>query len=441
MEQLAAAPRIRRRDSLSRASGWLRQRLTTTPDRLVVVSVLIGVGAVCFGTAVGITERSRQQAAQAVRTQTEPLLVQAVSLYASLSDANATAATTFLTGGLEPVSRRARYLADLRAATGSLAALTREAGGSADARAAIATISNQLPIYAGLVEAARANNRQGFPVGAAYLRAASNLLTTSILPAADQLYAIEARRLTDDYASGTSTTTLVVFAVAVAVSLALLLLAQIYLARISRRIFNVPMLAATVILAVLSIWGLIGLVGEQNALARAQRNGSDSVEVLSATRILASRAQSDESLTLVNRGSDQQDPADFALVVKALGGLVGQTAELDRRTGTSSAANTMAGAFSAYRAEHTQIAGLERSGQIEDAINAAVRAGTPGHSAADLLSANLGAQISAAQLRFSHAAGDATSSLSGLSPAIPIMTVLAAALALFGLRQRIGEYR
>ena len=59
----------------------------------------------------------------------------------------------------------------------------------------------------------------------------------AFLPAADQLYGIEARRLSDGYGSGTSSTTVVVFAAAAAVSIALLVLTQIYLARISRRIF------------------------------------------------------------------------------------------------------------------------------------------------------------------------------------------------------------
>jgi hypothetical protein len=41
--------------------------------------------------------------------------------------------------------------------------------------------------------------------------------------------------------------------------------------------------------------------------------------VLSATRILLSRAESDESLTLVARGGDEQHPADFDAAMRALG--------------------------------------------------------------------------------------------------------------------------
>lgn len=420
---------------------WLRARLATTPGRLIAISVVVGVVAIGFGTAAWFAERSREHAARAVRTQTEPLLAQAVNLYSALSDANATASTTFLTGGLEPATRRARYLADLRTATDSLSALTREVGNSPGARSAVATIANQVPSYSGLVEAARANNRQGFPVGAAYLRAASALLTTRILPAADGLYTIEAQRLSDNYDTGTSSTTLIVFAIAALLALAVLVVAQIYVAMMCRRIFNIPLLAATATVLGLSIWGLIGLTGEQNALAKAQRDGSDPVQVLSATRILASRAQSDSSLTLANRGSDEQDPLDLTAVRRSLRPLVTDVAVLDRRTGTTTAAQALAADFAAYDALQTRIDGLEQSGQIPEAIKVDVASEARGRSPADRITANLVAETAGSQARFGGSADDATSALDGLSIAIPVLTLLAVGLALFGLRQRINEYR
>ena len=283
-----------------------------------------------------LATRSRVDAARAARTQTEPLLVQAVTLYNSLSDANATATATFLTGGLEPPKRRAHYLQDLRLATGSLTTLTREVNGSGEARAAVRSISDALPVYTGLVDSARANNLQGFPVGAAYLRQASALLTGTILPAANQLYAIEAQRLGDDYRSGTSNAPLVALAIAIALSLLILLAAQIYVARVSRRVLNVWLLLATLVVGAVSVWAVVGLLGERNALIRAQRNGSDSVEVLTASRVLLSRAQSDQSLTLVGRGTDETSPADFQKVINVLspqGGMIGEFADARRPHG------------------------------------------------------------------------------------------------------------
>jgi hypothetical protein len=424
----------------------VRERLRTTPGRLELVLVAVLAGALCFGVVAGVAERSRERAAQGVRSETEPLLVQAVTLYASLSDANATATTTFLKGGLERPVQRARYLRDLGTASDSLATLTRAVGASASAGAAVATIAHELPLYHGLIESARANNRQGFPVGAAYLRQASDLLKTTILPAAGALYAIEATRLNDGYDTGTATITLVAFAAAVVVSVLMLALAQRYLTSVSRRLLNVPVVGATVVLLALSSWGLIALAAEQSALAKAQRDGSDSVEVLSVARILASRAQSDESLTLVGRGSDQTYVTDSAAVSRALGpgagsgGLLGDVAGLVQRSATGGAAGELQTKFAAYQAQHARIGALEQAGRITDAIPLAV-ATSATISAADRLGSYLDAQIGAAQRRFESAAADATGSLAGLSVAIPVLTVLAAGLALLGLRQRINEYR
>lgn len=282
----------------------------------------------------------------------------------------------------------------------------------------MATIGQELPVYSGLVEAARANNRQGLPVGAAYLRQASALLTGTILPAASHLYAVEAARLSDNYGTGGATLVLVVLAMSIVIVFALLILTQRYISRISRRVFNVPMLLACGVLAVLALWALIGVISEQNALGTA-RHDSDSVEVLSASRILLSRAQSDQSLTLVNRGSDDADPIDFAHATHALAppaGLIGEAQALAPPS-EASAASALSREWQAFMAAPTSA------------------------PAADRLNANLQGQIHVAQDGFAATAGDAASWLFGLSVAIPVLTAVAATLALLGIRQRLEEYR
>jgi hypothetical protein len=417
--------------------GWLRARVATTPGRLTLISVLVVVSAVCFGVVATAAEHSRAHAAQAAKASTERLLAQAATLYTKLSDANATATTTFLKGGLEPLALRQQYLNDLRSASDALAGLTREVSGSAAARE-LTTLNELLPIYAGRIESARADNRFGLPIGAAYLRSASTLLTGRILPSADRLYAIEANRLTNDYATGTNAVALVVLIFAIVLALGLLIIGQLYVFRISHRILNIGMLAATVALAAVSVWSVVGLIGEQNALARA-RHESDLVEVLSATKVLLSRAQTDQSLTLVNRGSDKTDPTDFIHMRQALappGGLLGELGTLAGPNGASSAAGLIT-QFDAYVQNAQQIPRLEQSGGLTAAI---ARADTGSSIAADL-SSTLGRRITAAQARFESEAASATSAIAGLEIAIPVLTALAAALALLGLRARLEEYR
>jgi len=382
-----------------------------------------------------------------VATDTEPLLVTAEGLYASLSDADATAATTFLTGGLEAPAQRERYASDLRAASGQLAALARQAGGSTQARAAVQTLATQLPVYSGLVETARASNRQGFPVGAAYLRKASTLMREQVLPAAGQLYEVEARRLSGDYRSGVSAGTLLAVIAVVCAMLGLLAVIQVRLARLTHRVFSVAMALATALVLALGVWMIVGLIGEQNALGRTQRTGSDAVQVLSAARILALRAQGDEGLALVARGGGEVSLRDFDAVTRRLGSpgepasLLGEAAAIERRSGSAAAIDRLSGTFARYLAVHRRVVALETNGRFNDAVNLAVGSHAQELSLSDALNSNLVQEISAAQRRFASAAGDATSALGGLWLAIPLLSVLFAALALYGVVQRLGEYR
>ena len=433
-------PRIRSRTWFASARDWLRERLSTTPGRLWLLAVSLALGAILFGAIATYAEHSRSQAAHTIRTQTEPLLVDATALYTALSDANATATTTFLQGGLEPASRTARYAGDLNGATSALAALAGSLGTSPAAGPAIARLTGQLPVYTGLIATARANNRQGFPVGAAYLRRASALLGGSILPAANQLYTTVAKRLSDAYASGTASAALLALAVVAAAALALLLVAQRFLLRASRRILNPPIVAGTLVLAVVSIWALVGLLEEGSSLNTARRE-SDAVEALSATRVLISRAQSDQSLTLVNRGSDQTDPADFTAVLSALTRRAGPLDELGvlaRQGGTGREVARIDGELAAYRTASAAVAQHQQQGLSLEAASIAARRSGP---AAAKLDGELDRSTAAAQGRFAARAADATSSLSGLWLAIPALTLLALALSIAGLRPRIEEYR
>jgi hypothetical protein len=419
----APVPTARRRSRAGGALGWTRERLRTTPGRLILTTIVVVIGVAVFGIVATGAEQSRERAVRSARTDTEPLLLHAVQLYTALSDANATVATGLLgVGGLEPPAARARYFHDLRVATNSLTALTRGAN-TAGARAAVETIADQLPVYTAYVEAARANSRQGFPIGAAYLRQASALMSTTMLSAAEHLYAAEAFRLGDDYRTGTSTAPLVALALAIAIALIPLLFAQPYVTRISRRIFNLPLLIATVALVGVSVWAFVGMTSEQNDLATAQQKGSDSVEALSAANVLLSRAQGDLSLTLVNRGNDTTDPKDFAVVKRVLT--------------TSDLAPGLASGLASYWAAAERLQRIEGQGQLEAAIDQA-----PGVAAiSQRLSSRLTDQIDAAQARFTHSATHAASALDGLALAIPVIAVLAALLAVLGLRQRINEYR
>ena len=151
-------------------------------------------------------------------------------------------------------------------------------------------------------------------MGAAYVREASNLMRGKMLPAAGRLYASEAQRLADHQRSGTSTEGVIAVLLVGACALAVLIRGQVFLAQRTHRRLNVPLVGATVLLVGVTAWAVIGMASAHADLARTQRDGSDSIQVLSAARILWLRAQADESLALVARGGGAQYVSDAANV-------------------------------------------------------------------------------------------------------------------------------
>ena len=414
----------------------VRSRAATTPGRLRLASLAILLIIIPLWVVAAGALGARRHAARAAGLETEPLLVGAQGIYASLADADATAANTFLTGGLEPVARHQRYVADLKAATDQLAVVARQVGSSAAAQQDVTVVTNQLPVYAGLVEAARANNRQDLPVGAAYLREASALMRDQVLPATDRLYQIEANRLDHSYQSGASPLDVIGVIIGGAGLLAALILIQVYLARRTNRVLNVPLLVGSVLVIALGVWLVDAFVIEQHDLHRAQVQGSDSVQVLSQARILALRSQGDESLALVARGSGDQYQGDFDKVIAELGGtngsggLIGEAGQI---AGVSEDEH-----LRAYLAVHTSVHDLSQAGKFDQAVKVAT---TSEVAAFDVFNTGLTQDIRNSQDSFTHHAASARHDLRNLTIGIAVLLVGAGLLAIFGLQQRINEYR
>ena len=412
--------------------------------RLRLTAAVLAIAAITLGVIATTAATHRRDATSSVSTSSEPQLMLAEGLYASLSDADATAAATFLKGGIEPSVLRSQYLRDLDAAGARLAALARNAKDSPETRAAAAKLAEQLPVYTGLVEAARANNRQGFPVGAAYLRRASRLMRTELLPAAEGLYVVEAQRMQGDYRDGTRNAGFIAAVVVAVVLFVLLVLAQLGLARFSNRILNIPLVIATVLLAGLGIWIVLGLSGQQNALSAAQRKGSDSVQLLSASRVLALRAQLDDSLALIGRGSDTTHLPDFDRTMLALrgkgagGGLLGEAERAARRSDTAGSVSAVRASLARFERAHTLVASRETRSHYTSAVRKYLESELVEARRSD---AALERETRAAQARFATNAGDANAAVRGMWIAIPLGALAIAALAVLGISYRVREYR
>jgi hypothetical protein len=455
--QAAAAGRLRLAAAALTTPGRLRLAAAplTTPGRLRLAAVLLALGAIVFGFVAADAAGTRRHAVRDVAT-TEPLLVSAVDLSASLSDAHAIAAFSFLRGGPEPAGTRRLYDREMQAAGAGVAQIAREIGTSSRGGPAVSHITRELAVYAGLIDDARANYRQGFPVGSAYLRRASTTMRDAMLPAASDLYEIQARKLTTSYRAGVSTSTVLGVMLAGLALLALLVATQVYVARATRRIVNPRLALATAVLSGLMLWIVMAFATQRNRLVEAQRAGSDPVELLTVTRILSSRAQADESIALSARGGGGGEPQlanvdrGFRAVVRPIGldrpggarGSGGLLHEATVVTDHSTAAlDAIYGAYRRYLEAHRRVVVQERRGAFTKAIKLAVGPGAGGSAAAkDALNGALEQEIAVAQGHFERAASHARSALGGLAGAIPLLTMLCATLALLGMRQRLVEY-
>jgi hypothetical protein len=423
--------------------------LTTTPGRLRMLSVA-GAAVIVVMLVAGVGALSaRRGAADAVAGASGPRLVASERLYRALADADATASSALLRAGLEPSSVRARYLEDVDE-VGRLLAVLAEQSGSRREVAAVETIAQQLPRYAGSVEAARSNIRLGFPLGAEHMRQASALMQDELLPAAELLYASAAAQLHSDYDRGTSPTQLALVAILGGIALVVLVGTLVYAARRTNRVLNVGVLAAVVIVLVIVVWTAVRLTGEQSSLVTAQRDGSDAVEVFSSARILALQAQANANLELAERGTGVLYHDAFADTIMRLGGaacsqgdecdgaLLREARSIAARSADTEQVDEIAALTRSYVAQYAATRELDDAGEYATAVTAALG---PQSDSAEQLDAAIDSAIIDAQRRFDAAAQEAASGFALLTVAFVIGLVLAVGLVLRGLQPRIQEYQ
>ncbi|HMK10105.1 MAG TPA: hypothetical protein VK461_00840 [Acidimicrobiales bacterium] len=421
-----------------------RRRFATTPSRLRLLSlVLLGL-FVLFAVLGTAGLRARHSAAQSVGLQSSPQLLDAQSLYLALADADATSSNAFLRAGLESPAQRQQYLDDLTTASTKLASISERANVSPTAQHAVNVIGSDLPKYSGLVEQARSNNRQGFPVGAAYLNDASSLMRSDMLPRATELYEDAARKLQDDYGRGSSWPAAAGLGLTLAILLLALGVAQVYAFRRSNRIVNVGLFAAMVLVAVVGVWALRVLQSETNALSRAQTQGSDIVQVLSANRILLLHAQGDEDLALIARGGGSKFLDDLDFTLGKLGGPDGRAALLgfaativppdDPAVRTSPPSR----AYQHFVSAHRRVLNFVTAGRYPEAVALAVGGETDDASALDAI---LRDEIAYSNQTLARESSAARGGFTVPLVAFPIAALVGAVLMLVGLQLRIREYR
>jgi hypothetical protein len=352
----------------------------------------------------------------------------------NLVQADALATNAFLVGGLEQSEQRAQYEDGITTAT---AALT-DAAAHSDTEDAdeLRRVNAAIVEYSGLIESARANNRQGFPVGVAYLKEASNLLRVDVqgeppsaLTTLSDLSDTTQARVKDAYRdSRTSTDWLVAGA---AIGIVAVVITQGYLTVRTRRLLSVPLLVAGGIVVVSTVVAA-GVMAWSQAQADGVRDGNyrDTV-ALGQARVFAFDAKSAESFTLILRGSGQASEQQFqSLSDAAVATLQGADVQPEH-----------AAALADYIAAHEEIRAADDGGDWDGAVALATQADGASATAFEDFSNSTNAELTDTASGISDDLDDARFPLPALAIVLVLAGIAAAIAAWQGVAARLKEYR
>ena len=418
-----------------------RRSAASTPGRLFVIGVGLVVLSLLAGVVGAIAMLQKQATIDNLIEHREPLAAASQQIYRSLSDADATAANAFLSGGNPPAALRERYELDIAQAGANLAKASADVAGITEAEAQVDQLAQQLPVYTGLVETARAYNRQGFPAGAAYLREASGLMRAKLLPAAQELYSIDFRRLADEQAQARSLPWIA--GGLVLLLLAALIAAQLYLTRRTNRLLNVGLLVATIAVVVGLAWGTVALLIESTRVANGHDSGTRQVELAVQARITALKMRANETLTLVARGDGAEYEDDWKDLTTEISGdgsenLLVRAQELADSAVLEAARENVTD----WLAAHQKVRELDDDGAYQEAVTLAIGDAPEGAAAAfNDLDENLLRAINDGRRVFVDETTGASAAMTGLVPGVVVLALFAAAGVTMGIRERLQEYR
>ncbi|WP_433198190.1 hypothetical protein ACQP1G_03270 [Nocardia sp. CA-107356] len=420
----------------------LRSFALSSPGRLIAVGLLL-IG-LCLGAGMmtAATVNDRQQGLDILLDDTEPDANSSHHLYTSLSIADAAASTAFIAGGLEPEAVRDRYSQALGEASAELVTQSGHAAGQATGednpdtrlRTGIAT---GLPVYSGLIETARASNRNGYPVGAAYLSEASNQMQTTLLPMAAQLQshrsdAVSAAQRHHVQPPWPAIAVLIL-------ALGALVWAQFDLSKRWHRVLNPGLLLASTAILILLAWTVTAGSLSAAEMIVGRDHGAVPSSRLTESRILTQQARSAETLKLVRRDATGDYDRTYESSVTRLHEL------LNGYPSDAPAASEIANARDAlirWRAAHQRMNDSLARG---DFVGAATVATGPGAADAaaqvESLDRALGEALDATRDTLRDNISGAARSLHFLGPGALALGILAAAYVGLGIWPRLREYR
>ncbi|NGO76393.1 hypothetical protein G6045_12085 [Streptomyces sp. YC504] len=447
-----------RRSARAELTDRLRSASTTEPGRLRIIGAVIAVLVIAFGAVTAWQMAERSSAADDVLHRSAPLSSDAAAIYRSLADANTAAASGFLAANEESPKLRQRYQDDLDMAAEKLSTAAGASRGSGQSARYIEKLNKLLPEFAERIESARTYNRQGLPLGGAYLRNANDLMQNEMLPAAEDLYEAEKKQLNADYADAKAYPWGAIALGVVAIGG--LVWAQRRNYRRTNRVFNHGMVVATAAGTVVLLWLAVGHTFAYSGLSGSYDDGVRSLNALNDARISILQARSSENLTLVSRGAvtvpegkpkageDFYD-VEFQKQMAALGdktkGTLGAAWKLSEDEAGDAPVDRTVFAVTEWKKRHTAARTLDNQGNYDAALAGVIGENGDQSKATgdcfDLADKSLDKAIAHEQQDFRSAAEDGRGAMTGLPVGAAVLAVLGATGAVLGIGRRLSEYR
>lgn len=412
----------------ARVRDVARSAFEGTPGRMRLYGAVAAVLAAVFGilggyslwSAAGALQRADHNTAQVVQIQ---------GIRADLVRADADATNAFLAGGEGSPELRADYDASLGRVATNIAesAQAQPADG-----AALGALNQQVQEYAATVEQARAYNRQGLPIGATYLSNASATLRSSALPILDELTKANQSRAVAEFDASSGNGTLLLSGL---LSLAVMVWMLFWLATRTHRYLNLPLAVGSVLVLAALLLGSLTLGAVGNRVQTVQNGDFAATLSLASARSAAYDAKSNESLTLIARGSGSA----YEKAWQAQSGTVQAQIKIAGRPYQELQTD-----WTNYVSAHTKIRQLDDSGNWDAAVAAAVAAPSVQGSSNQTFgtfSDNVNTDLTASRADTDAALLGPVGWVTAAGWGLLVLCIGAALLVLRGVSQRADEYR
>lgn len=396
----------------------------------VILLVLVGAFAV-VGSIASLVMRS---ASETTADSTAPALIGVQDLFASVAEANTAATAAFLSisaTGTEDRVNRNLYRNAIQRASAQTEEVSAIIGPDEAAHDALKAIGVSLNTYSGQVEAARIANQNQLPEADDQLREALRVVQEDVGNSVNTVTERGQSQLATERATGRFLTWIAI-ALGVITLLALLRV-QMGLLKRTNRILNPLLVVATLLIATVVGYLIVGPVARGQSLDRASSGGYDAIATTSEIQTAAFNLQSQLSLKLLEGSNEDLDPL-FAEVGQAITEL-GLGADSSREL---AAAQTLEIRWQRYQ---------EVASAIDSRAAAGDRAGAvelfqgEGLSTFNGLNTAVESALSDNRTQFISGVNTASNAV-GTTPFLSIILPVLAALAiLLAIQRRLGEYR